>query len=121
MFGGPRFDARPQAAERIDVIVKLFFGLFSNLPDRLVQRQTGKITRGAVVDLVIDVGDVADVGDVVGAIDVPQQAEQHVEHDDRARVADVGEVIDRRPADIHAHVVGIERRKNGAFPWLSVS
>jgi len=38
-----------------------------------------------------------------------QQPEQHVEHDDGARVADVGKVVDRRPAHIHAHVLRIER------------
>jgi hypothetical protein len=40
---------------------------------------------------------------------VAQQAEQHIEHHDRPGVADMGEVIDRRPADIEAHVVCIER------------
>src|SRR5262249_62314621 len=41
--------------------------------------------------------------------EIAQQAEQDVEDDDRARVADMGEVVDRRAAHIHAHVRGIER------------
>ena len=65
----------------------------------------------ARVDLVVNVGDVAHVSDVVGAIDMAQQPEQHVEDDDRPRVADMGEVVDRRPAHIHAHVVPIDRHK----------
>ncbi|OIQ63110.1 hypothetical protein GALL_553540 [mine drainage metagenome] len=112
MFGGARLDRRPQAAERVDIVVELLFGLLGDLADRLVQRQAGEIARGAVVDLVVDVGDVADIGDVVRAVKMPQQPEQHVEHDDRACIADMGEVIDRRPADIHAHIAAIERRED---------
>ena len=40
-----------------------------------------------------------------------QQPEQQVEHDHRARIADMGEVIDRRPADIHADILRIERNE----------
>ena len=120
MFGRARLDRRAQAAERIDIVMELLFGLFGDLADRLVQRQAGKIPRGAVVDLVVDVGDVADVGDVLLAVEMPQQPEQHVEHDDRARIADMGEVIDRRPADIHAHVVGIERHESALFPGQGI-
>src|SRR5581483_6250342 len=36
--------------------------------------------------------------------------------DHRARVADMGEVVDRRPADIHAHVIRIERHEGPLFP-----
>ena len=62
----------------------------------------------ARVDLVVDVGDVADIGDVLLAIEMAQQPEQHVEHDDRPRIADMGEVVDRRAAHIHAHDFGID-------------
>ena len=97
-------------------VVELPLGRLRDLADRLVQRQVGIIARGAGVDLVVDVGDVADIGDVLGAIDVAEQAEQHVEHDDRAGVADMGEVVDRRPAHVHAHVVGIDRHELGLLP-----
>jgi len=92
--------------------VVLLVGDRRDLADRLVQRQVGVFLRRARVDLVVDIGDVAHVGDVIGAIDVPQQAEQHVEHDRRPRIADMGEVVDRRPAHIHAHVRRIERRED---------
>ncbi len=39
---------------------------------------------------------------------LPQQPEQQIEHDHGAGVADVGIVVDRRPAHIHAHVRGID-------------
>ncbi len=116
MLGRARLDRRPQGPERVDVLAKLLFGQFRNLADRLVQRQPGKIPRGALIDLVVDVGDVANVGDVVLAIEMPQQPKQHIEHDDRARIADMGEVVDRRPADIHAHVFGIERHERPLLP-----
>ncbi len=111
MLGRARLDCWAEVTQRIDIVMKLLLGLFRDLADRFVQRQAGKIPRGTVVDLVVDVGDVADVGDVTLAIEMPQQPEQHVEHDNRAGVADMGEVIDGRPADIHAHVVRIERHK----------
>ena len=72
------------------------------------ERQVGIRLAGTGVDLVVDVGDVADIGDVILAIEMAQQAEQHVEDDDRPRIADMGVVVDRRPADIHAHVIVVE-------------
>ena len=100
---------RRQAAEGGDVFVELPVGLLGNLADRLVEPQIGIFLRRARVDLVVNVGDVAHIGDVVGAIEVPQQPKQHVEHDHRPRIADVREVVDRRTADIHAHIRRIER------------
>ncbi|MGY4290005.1 putative SpoU family rRNA methylase [Bradyrhizobium sp. LM2.7] len=72
MLGRARLDARPERAKRVDVGVKLLAGLLGDLADRLVQRQAGKIARGAVVDLVVDVGDVADIFDVRLAIEMAQ-------------------------------------------------
>ena len=105
VLGRARLDGRPQAAERIDVLVELALGLLRDGADRLVERQVGIFLRRPRVDLVVDVGDVAHIGDVLGAVEVPQQPEQHVEHDDRPRIADMGEVVDRRPAHIHAHAL----------------
>ena len=42
------------------------------------------------------------------AIDMAQQPVEHVKHDDRARVAQVGAVVHRRPTDIHPHVFIID-------------
>src|SRR5690606_37516251 len=64
---------------------------------------------GAGVDLVVHVRDVAYIGYVLGAVERAQQAEQHVEDDHRPRIADMSEVVDSRPAHIHAHIAGIER------------
>ena len=116
MLGRARLDARPQRAERVDIGVKLLSGLLGDLADRLVQRQARKVPRGAVVDLVVDVGDVADILHVRLAIEMAQQPKQHVEHDHRPRIADMGEVVDGRSADIHAHVLRIERHEIALFP-----
>ena len=120
VLGRARLDRRPQAAERIDVLVELLLGLLGDDADRFVERQVRILLRRARVDLVVDVGDVAHVGDVLGAVEMPQQPEQHVEHDHRPRIADMREVVDRRPADIHAHARGIERLKS-RFSRVSVS
>ena len=37
-----------------------------------------------------------------------QQAKQHVKHNDGPGIADMGEIIDRGAADIHAHVIRLE-------------
>ena len=115
MFGGARLDRWPQAAQCIDVGMKLPFGLFCDLADGFVERQVGKITRRTGVDLVVDVGDVADVGDVTVTVDMPQQPEQNVEHDHRAGIADMGEVVDGRTADVHPHIRRIERPQRLLF------
>ena len=82
----------------------------SSVSSRIVDAALG----GARVDLVVDVGDVADIGHMLRAIEMAQQAEQNVEDDERPRIADMGAVIDRRAADIHAHIGRIERHK-GVF------
>ena len=73
VLGGARLHRRRQAAERGDVVLVLLIGFFGDLADRLVQRQAGEIACGAVVDLVVDVGDVADIFDMRLAIEVAQQ------------------------------------------------
>ena len=110
MLGRARLDRRRQAAERVHVGFEILVGLFRQLAD-------GNAALGrARIDLVVHVGDVAHVSDVLRPVEMPQQAEQHVEHDDRARIADMGEVVDRRPAHIHAHARRIER---GELPLLA--
>ena len=88
-FGGPLGDQRFEAA-----------GVSCLLPGK-----------GARVDLVIDVGEVADVGDVLRLVDMTQQTEQDVEHDDRPRVAQMCPVVNGRSADIHPDVLRIERQE----------
>ena len=73
-------------------------------PRQLIDRLAGLL--GGVDDLVVDVGDVADVGDA--AVVALEDPVQHVEDDHRAGVAEMGEVVDRGPAHIHAHMVRID-------------
>ena len=53
------------------------------------------------VDLVLDVGDVADIGHV--RVQPPQQSGDDVVDDDRAGVAEMREIVDRRAADVHPY------------------
>ena len=109
MVGRPRLDGRRERPQRCDILVELALGRLGDPGDRLVERQIRKIALGAGVDLVVDVGDVAGVDYVVCAIEMPQQTEQHVEHDDRPRVADMGVVVDSRAADIESHRASVDR------------
>ena len=104
----PRLHRRRQHAERGDILVELLRRLQRQLADGIRRRQLRIALHGPRIDLVVDVGDVAGVGDVPGLIDVPQHPEQHVEHDDGPRVADVGEIVDRRSAHVHPHVGRID-------------
>ena len=61
------------------------------------------------VDLVVDIREVARLDDTPEA--PLQQATEHVEHDCPAGIADLGEVADGWPADIHRDMVGARRRQ----------
>ena len=58
-------------------------------------------------DLVVDVGDVADARHPFEL--VTQHAIEQVEGNERPGIADVGVVVDRRAAHVHAHMAWIER------------
>ena len=111
---------RHQHAERPDVGVELPLGLPRHLADRLVERQVRIVARGARVNLVVDVRDVADIRDGARSIDMAKQAEEQVEDDDRSRVADMGEVVDGRAADVDAHVERIDRDEDVLRPGQRV-
>ena len=64
---------------------------------------------GPVDDLVIDVRKVADIGHVISA--VSEIAVDRVEDDGRPGMADVGEIVDRDPADIHPDLFLLEGNK----------
>ena len=70
-------------------------------------RRAGFLRRG--IDLVVHVGDVARIGQTTEV--AAQHAGQHVEHDRAAGVADMHVAVDRRSAQVHGDVVGIERRE----------
>ena len=96
---------------RCDILVELALGRLGHAGDGRIQRHAGKVAQGASVNLIVDVGDVAGIEDMICPIDAPQQAEQHVEDDDRPRIADMGEIIDRRAADIEPHRLRVERNE----------
>jgi hypothetical protein len=97
VLGGLGLQAGRQGQQGVGVLV---IGGQVAVGDHLDRHALG---RGLGVDLVVHVGDVAGIDHRVLAIDVAQQAEQHVEHHHRPEIADVGVVVDRRPADIHRH------------------
>ena len=70
---------------------------------------------GLLIDLVVHVGDVAGVDHLVRPVLPSQQPCQDVEHHRRARIADMGVVIDRRAADIEGHPVRIARFEQALF------
>ena len=72
--------------------------------------ELGARARRGVVDLVVHVGDVVDERRVVAA--APQPVAQPHADDERPRVADVRALVDRRPAEVHAH----RRRAAAAAP-----
>ena len=110
VFRSARLDGWRQAAERRHIGVVLRRGPLRKLADR------NAFLRRPGVDLVVDVGDVAGVNHMLRPIDVAQHAEEHVEHDGRPAVADMGKIVNRRTAHIHAHGLSIERLENFLLP-----
>ena len=76
------------------------------------------VLRGALDDLVVDIGDVAHVGDLVAA--GAQPARHDVEHHHEARMAEVTVVIDRNAANVHAHLAWNDRLEFLFFARQSV-
>ena len=60
-------------------------------------------------DLVVDIGDIGRQHDAPGTVEISEHPAQHIEHDRRARIADMSVAVDRRTADIHRHPVLIDR------------
>ena len=112
MVGGAGLDVGWQSIERGHVIVKHPSRPRGERADRL------RVGHGGGVDLVVDVGDVARVGDTPKL--VPEQAVEQVEDHDRARVADMGAVVDRGAADVEAHMAGIDRHERLLAAALAV-
>jgi pyruvate/2-oxoglutarate dehydrogenase complex dihydrolipoamide acyltransferase (E2) component len=65
------------------------------------------VVTGTVDDLVVDVGDVAHVRQVIAA--EAQPARDEVERHHAAAMAKVAVVVHGHPADVHAHLVAIQR------------
>ena len=103
VLGRPRLDVWRQIAERRHVLVEDRRGAAGQRLDRLA------VLAGGGDNLVLDIGDVADIAHMVFAVSVTQYPIEQVKRHHRAGIADMGKVVDRRPADIHADVVRIER------------
>ena len=116
MVRGTRLDCGRQAAQCCDITVKLCRGRLCYFADGLVQRRIRIITRGALVDFIIDIRDVTDIGDMTLAIDRPQKPEQHVKNNHRPRIANMGVIVNSRATDIHPHLRGIDRLKQLLAP-----
>ena len=83
------------------------------VPRRLVLRghlgRAATLLRGPPDDLVVDVGDVGDVAHLEAR---PLEiAPQHVVHEGGVAVADVRDVVDRQPADVHRHLSCVAQRQ----------
>ena len=61
---------------------------------------------GAADDLVVHVGHILHEGDIEAA--PAEVTANHIEGDERARVADVDAVVHRGPADVHGHLPGLD-------------
>ena len=117
------FDAGAQGPQRVHVGVIPADGFFGPLRDQRLQRPgvAGFLAAQRLgVDLVIHVGEIAHVGDVFQAIFIAQQAVKHVEHHHGAGVAKVGAVVNRGAADIHAHIVRVDRGEDFLRPRFGV-
>ena len=101
VFRGARLLVRRQHAECRHVGMEVRRGARGDRADRLAA------LLGARVDLVVHVGDVAHVGDA--RIQHAQQPREHVEHHHGARIADMRQVVDRRSAHVHPHMLRLER------------
>ena len=100
VLGGLGVDGGLAHAQRLDVLEVLGDKALAQLLDG------GALLVGAVDHLVVDVGEVLHERHVVAApLQVPAQ---HVEHDERTRVADVNVVVDRRAAGVDAHLALVQ-------------
>src|SRR5690606_37179469 len=107
--GCPRLDGRRERTQSGHILVEGTSGALGYLLDGLAARPC----RGD--DLVIDVGDIAGIGDLLWAVEVAQQAKEHVEHHDGSGVPDVREVVDGGSTDIETHVFSVFRLKDFAL------
>ena len=114
IFGRARLMAWPQCAQGVHIGMIPGDRLIGDVADRAAG------LGGLGVDLVIHVGEVAHIGHMRRPIDMPQQAEQRVEHHHGPGVADMGAVIDGRAADIHAHVFGVQGSELLLLPGLGI-
>ena len=107
-----RLDVRAEHAERVKVAVHLLFHACGEGAYRLM------VLRGALYDLVIDVGNVTDVGNLVAK--VPEVADNHVEADEGPPMPDMAVVIDGDAADVHSDFSGLDGLELFLFPCKGI-
>ena len=121
--GRTRLVVGAKCTQRIHILMIPAYRLIRTARDQLFQR-TLDTRRFALlcgfVDAVVHIGEIAHIGHVIRPVYVAQQTVEHIEHDDRARIAQMGAVIDRRAADIHPYVLRINRREILALAALGV-
>ena len=111
IVGRPRLFVWLIAPQRLHIRIKLLRRAFRHLADRLIERQLGIIPRRAIIDLVIHIRNVPHIFHMVRTKFMAQQPEQHIKHNHRSRIADMGKIIHGRPAHIHPHIRRIDRRE----------
>ena len=114
MGGGTRGIRRSQRAQCLHICVIPANGFIRAGADDLFERPRRAplpTAQGRRVDLVIHIGEIAHISYLVRPIDLAQQAVEHIKHHHRPRVAQMGALIDRGPAHIHAHVRRVEGGK----------
>ena len=101
VLGGLRVDGRALDAQRIGVLIVLG-------DEALAQFLDGDaFLVGAADHLIVDIGEVLNELDLIAL--VLKVAAKRVEHDERARIADVEIVVDGRAAGIDAHLARLNR------------
>jgi len=103
MLGRPRHDLRPLVAKRVKILEKI-------LRIRLSEFVNADIPRRRLVDdPVVDIGQVHHVRQLVALeLQIPPQ---NVAKNESPKIADMGKIPDRRPADVHADLARFERLK----------
>ena len=113
-FSGARHLVRLHCPKRAHIIQKPLGGFGC---DRL---NGATAFLGAHNDFIINIGEITHIGHMIRPVNMAQQSIQHIKHHHRARVADMGAVINRWPTNIHAHVFSINRGKYFFFAGLGI-
>ena len=100
VFRRPGFDVGAFDAERVHVFVEGVDVRFGDFLPVLMFRI------GAADDLVVHVSEVAHEGDVEPL--AAQEADENIEHESRARMTDVAEIVDGDAADVHVNFAGTD-------------
>ena len=113
-FGRAGFMVRTHRAEGIHVVMIPRDRFIGDVTDRAI------IAGGTGVDFVINVSEVPHVSHCICTINMAKKTVENIKHQNWPRVPEVGAVINGRAADIHAHVLRVDRFKDLFFAGLRV-